>query len=192
MPRIFAPNEDWDYNQGDYEVFNGAFAIPATETAAIAYFTAEGFDVDTSKNALTPLDKLSRDDLDDIATYLGIALVPGDGKMDVVKDIEDLISTHLRVTLTVTTTETAKAGESVIAVTEALDAPTNIHKYKAAAAATSLRYGDAPDSTWTTFVSGATLTGLTTGHHCSVVECNAAGTFVYNYGDVVIDATPGA
>jgi hypothetical protein len=189
MPRIFAPNEEWDYNQGDYEVFNGAFAIPATETAAIAYFTAEGFDVDTSKNALTPLDKLSRDDLDDIATYLGITLVPADGKMDVVKDIEDLISTHLLGALTVSSTDTAVLGESVIAVTEALTG-TNIHKYKAAAAATALRYGDAPDSTWTTFTSGATLTGLTTGHHCSVVECNAAGTFVYKYGDVVIDATP--
>ena len=189
MPRIFAPNEGYNANQSETVFYNGAAAVAASETAAIAYFTAEGFDIDTSKNALTPLDKLSRDDLDDVATYLGITLVPADGKVDVVKDIEDLISTHLIGALTVTSTDTANAGESVIAVAEALTG-TNIHKYKAAAAATALRYGDAPNSTWTTFTSGDTLTGLTTGHHCSVVECNAAGTFVYNYGDVVIDATP--
>lgn len=190
MPRIFAPNEDYNSNAGAVDFVNGAAAVAATETSAIAYFTAEGCDIDTSKNALTPLDRMTREDLDDIASYLGITLVPADGKADVIKDIEDLISTHLLGALTVTSTDTAQAGESVIAVTDALDAPTNIHKYKAGAAATALRYGDAPDSTWTTFTSGDTLTGLTTGHHCSVVECNAAGTFVYNYGDVVIDATP--
>lgn len=190
MPRIFAPNEDYTSTQNYLNFTNGAAAVAATDTGAIAYFTAKHCAIDTSKNALTALDTLPRATLNAIAAYLGIALNPLDGKMDVIKDIEDLISTHLRGTLTVTTADTDVAGESVIAVTDALDAPTNIHKYKAAAAATALRYGDAPDSTWKTFVSGATLTGLTDGHHCSVVECNAAGTFVYNYGDVVIDATP--
>ena len=189
MPRIFAPNEGVNTNAGTVDFVNGAAAVAVTEIEAIALFTAAGCDIDTSKNALTALDTLPRATLDAISIYLGVALTPGDGKREVIRDIEGVISTHLLGALTVASTDTLVEGESVIAVTEALTG-TNIHKYKAAAAATPLLYGDTPDSTWTTFTSGATLTGLTTGHHCSVVECNAAGTFVYNYGDVVIDATP--
>lgn len=189
MPRYFG-NENYNGDQGAVKWYNGAAAVDEDDTAAIAYLDAiTGVGKDANKHELTALDKLPRDVLDDVSVYLGVALTPGDGKMDVIKDIEDLISTHLIGALTVASTATLVAGESVIAVTEALTG-TNIHKYKAAAAATALRYGDTPDSTWAAFTSGDTLTGLTTAHHCSVVECNAAGTFVYNYGDVVIDATP--
>jgi hypothetical protein len=189
MPRIFAPKEDYNANQGYVDFVNGAAALPVTATAGIAYFTAEGFTVDTSKNALTAMDELTREQIDGISSYLGVALVPADTKAQVIRKIETAVSALKLGALTVASTDTLVEGESVIAVTEALTG-TNIHKYKAAAAASPLLYGDTPDSTWKTFTSGATLTGLTTGHHCSVVECKVDGTFVYKYGDVVIDATP--
>jgi hypothetical protein len=191
MPRIFAPKEDYNATQGYVDFVNGAAALPSTATAGIAYFTDEGFTVDTSKNALTAMDELTREQIDGISSYLGVALDPADTKAQVIRKIETAVSTLKIGTLTVTTTDTEVLGESVIAVTNPAKGATNIYKYKAAAAASPLLYGDTPDSTWKTFASGDTLAGLSTGHHCSVVECNAAGTFVYNYGDVVIDATPG-
>ena len=189
MPRIFAPNEDYTSTQNYLNFTNGAAAVAASDTGAIAYFTAELCNIDTSKNALTVLDTLPRATLDAIATYLGITLNPLDGKMDVIKDIEDLISTHLLTALTVTSVQTAVLGESTITVTAPALGATHIHKYKAGVAAPVLRYGDDP-SAWTTFTSGTVITPLTTGQHIAVVECNAAGTFVLGYGEVVIDATP--
>lgn len=190
MPRIFAPLEG-NTSAGAVDFVNGAAAVPATATYAIAYFTGAGYTVDNSKNALTAMDTMTRAQIDGISSYLGVALVPADTKAEVIRKIETAVSALKRGTLTVTTTDTEVLGESVIAVTNPEKGATNIYKYKAAAAASPLLYGDTPDSTWKTFASGDTLAGLTTGHHCSVVECNAAGTFVYNYGDVVIDATPG-
>ena len=189
MPRIFSSLEG-STNAGFVDFVNGAAAVPATATSAIAYFTGAGYTMDTSKNALTVMDTMTRAQIDGISSYLGVALVPADTKAQVIRKIETAVSVLKRGTLTVTSTNTLVEGESVIAVTDPAKGATNIYKYKAAAAASPLLYGDTPDSTWKTFTSGATLTSLTTGHHCSVVECNAAGTFVYNYGDVVIDATP--
>ena len=188
MPRIFAPNEDYTSTQNYLNFTNGAAAVAATDAGAIAYFTAELCDIDTSKNALTVLDTLPRATLDAIATYLGIALNPLDGKMDVIKDIEDLISTHLLTALTVTSVQTAVLGESTITVTNPALGATHIYKYKAAVAAPVLLYGDEPDATWKTFTSGAVITPLTTGQHIAVVECNAAGDFVLGYGTDEIDA----
>ena len=190
MPRIFAPNEEYTSTQNYLNFTNGAAAVAATDTDAIAYFTAEDCTIDNSKHKLTVMDTMTREQINGISAYLGGALDPDDTKAGVIRKIETAVSAlKLGAPLTVASTDTTEAGESVIDVTEALTG-TNIHKYKAAAAASPLLYGDTPDSTWKTFTSGATLTGLTTGHHCSVVECKVDGTFVYKYGDVVIDATP--
>ena len=45
-----------------------------------------------NKHELTALDKLPRDVLDDVSLYLGVALVPADGKYDVIRKIEGAIS----------------------------------------------------------------------------------------------------
>ena len=189
MPRIFSVKQD--YNSVDTGFENGAADVAATNARAIAYFTAEGFTVDTTKNTLTEMDKMTRTQLDAISSYLGVALVPGDTKAVLIGKIEAAVSTLKLISLTVTSVQTAEAGHSTITVTApAKAAVTNIYKYKSAAAAPSLKYGDEPDATWVTFASGADITPLTTAHHCAVVECNAAGTFVVGYGEVVVDATP--
>ena len=189
MPRIFSVKQD--YNSVDAGFENGAADVAATNARAIAYFTAEGFTVDTTKNTLTEMDKMTRAQLDAISSYLGVALVPADTKAVLIGKIETAVSALKLISLTVTSVKTAVLGESTITVTApAKAAVTNIYKYKAAAAAPVLKYGDEPDATWVTFASADVITPLTTGQHIAVVECNAAGTFVVGYGEVVIAATP--
>ena len=186
MPRIFSALEG-STSAGFVDFVNGAAAVPATATSAIAYFTAAGYTVDTSKNTLTVFDTLTEAQIRDICAYTGIAVLPGDTKDEVIRKLETGINTDMIITLTVTSVQTAVAKESTITVTTAPGAG-HIHKYKAAALAPVLLYGDAPDSTWKTFVSGAVITPLTDGEHIAVVECNAAGDFVLGYGTDEIDA----
>ena len=188
MPRYFG-NETYNGDQGAVKWYNGACAVAEDDTAAIAFLDAiHGIKKDTNKHELTALDKLPRDVLDEISLYLGVALTQGDGKYDVVRDIENSISTKYLTTLTVTSVQTAVAKESTITVTTAKAGATHIHKYKAAVAAPVLLYGDEPDATWKTFTSGTVITPLTDGEHIAVVECNAAGDFVLGYGTIEIDA----
>ena len=187
MPRIFAPIEG-STSAGFVDFVNGAAAVPAAATSAIAYFTDAGYTIDTNKNALTVMDTMTRAQIDGISSYLGVALDPADTKAQVIRKIETAVSTDMIITLTVTSAKTAVASESTITVTTAKAGATHIHKYKAAVEAPILLYGDEPDATWKTFTSGAVITPLTDGEHIAVVECNAAGDFVLGYGTIEIDA----
>ena len=193
MPRIFAPNEDYTSTQNYLNFTNGAAAVAATDTDAIAYFTAELCTIDNSKHKLTVMDTMTRAQINGISAYLGVALDPTDTKAEVIRNIETAVSALKIIDLTVTSAKTAVAKESTITVTTPAPGASHIYKYKAAVEAPVLLYGDDPSS-WTTFTSGAVITPLTDGDHIAVVECNAAGDFVLGYGtieiDAEIDATP--
>lgn len=186
MPRIFAPNEEWDYNQGAYPVVNGAFALPATATAAIAYFTAEGFDVDTSKNSLEVFDTLTRAQLNQISLFLKVALVPADDRHTLIRKIETAASALLLTALTVTSVaHGTTVGNTVLTVTVGgIGTADYEYYYKADATVPPvLLYGDEVDSTWTLMISGdAEGVALTTGHEVSIVEVVKASKKVLAWG----------
>lgn len=192
MPRIFAPNEDYNATQGAVDFVNGAAAVAADATEAIAYFTAEHYDIDTAKDALTAMDTLPRATINAIATYLGIALVQGDGKMDVINDIEDWISAikwaDAAYTLTVASTDGAVLGDSDIAITAPNPRLGTAFYYKThATTAPAIRYMDKlPATGWTLITTGTDITA-TTGHKIAVVDVNAAG-YVVSYGSDTIDS----
>ena len=193
MPRIFAPNEEHAFNAGGVAFVKGAAALPEGHASLPFFSAAKGYDVDASKHALTPLDTLSRADLNQLATYLGITLVPADGKLEVIRDIEGLISTHLLGELTVASVaHGTKVGFTVVTVTEALTG-TNVHKYKThATEAPAPLYGDIADSTWLPLTSAATGgIELTTGHKITVVECNPVTGFIVGSGNDTV-ASKGA
>ena len=50
MPRIFAPKEDVNTLAGHVDFFNGAAAVDEDATHAIAFFTAAGCDMTTTKH----------------------------------------------------------------------------------------------------------------------------------------------
>lgn len=187
MPRIFAPHDGHSFNAGGVQFVNGAAAL-AKDHASLPFFASEkGYDVDNSKHALTALDTLPRATLDAIAAYMGITLVPADGKLEVIRDIEGMISTAKLGTLTVASVAHAsKVGFTVITVTEALTG-TNVHKYKVhATEAPAPLYGDEADASWLPLTSGATGgIELTTGHKITVVECTTAGFIVGSGNDTV-------
>jgi len=137
MPRIYAPKEDVNTLAGHVDFFNGAAAVDEDAAHAIAFFTAAGCDIDNSKHELTALDKLPRAVLDEISLYLGVALTPLDGKYEVIRDIEDAISTKYLKVLTVTSTAHGTTdGNTVLDVTvNGTGGATNGYYYKAAAAA---------------------------------------------------------
>jgi hypothetical protein len=130
------------------------------------------------------VDALPRATLDAISIYTGIALTPGDGKFDVIRDIETVISTNALGTLTVASVaHGSKVGYTVVTITEPLTG-TNVHKYKTdPTTAPAPLYVDEADSTWTAMTSaeaGGLL--LTTGHEITVVECNSKTGFIYKSG----------
>ena len=186
MPRIFAPKEDVNTLAGHVDFFNGAAAVDEDATHAIAFFTAAGCDIDYNKHELTALDKLPRDVLDDVSLYLGVALTPGDGKYDVVRDIENSISTKYLTVLTVTSVaHGATSGNTVLTVTVGgKGGETNGYYYKAAAVAPAPLYGDKIDSTWTLMTSGAAAgVALTTGEFVTIVEAVKATGFIFAAGN---------
>lgn len=186
MPRIFAPKEDVNTLAGHVDFFNGAAAVDEDATHAIAFFTAAGCDIDYNKHELTALDKLPRDVLDDVSLYLGVALTPGDGKYDVVRDIENSISTKYLTVLTVTSVaHGATSGNTVLTVTvNGVGTAANGYYYKAAAVAPAPLYGDKIDSTWTLMTSGAEAgVALTTGEFVTIVEAVKATGFIFAAGN---------
>ena len=187
MPRIFAPNDEHNFNAGGVQFVNGAAAL-AKDHDSLPFFAAEkGYIVDNSKHTLTALDTLPRATLDAIAAYMGITLVPADGKLEVIRDIEGMISTAKLGALTVeSVAHASKDGFTVITVTEALTG-TNVHKYKVhATEAPAPLYGDEADASWLPLISGATDgIELTTGHKITVVECTTAGFIVGSGNDTV-------
>ena len=170
MPRIFAPNEAFNSTQGYVDFVNGAAAVPASASAAIAFFTAEGFDVDASKHALTVLDTLTRAQLDAIAAYCGITLVPADGKYEVIRDIEAFVSTAKLTALTVTSVAGTDQGDTKITVA---GEGTGQLVYKITDAALTPLYKDYAGD-WTEFTDGDDITAAT-GKKVNVAEIDANG-----------------
>jgi len=189
MPRIYAPKEDVSTLAGHVDFYNGAAAVDEDATHAIAFFTAAGCDIDYNKHELTALDKLPRAVLDEISLYLGVALTPGDGKYDVVRDIENSISTKYLTALTVTSVaHGTTVGNTVLTVTVGgVGGATNGYYYKAAAVAPAPLYGDKIDSTWTLMTSGAAAgVALKTGDYVTVVEAKKATGFIFAAGNVEV------
>jgi len=189
MPRIYAPKEDVSTLAGHVDFYNGAAAVDEDATHAIAFFTAAGCDIDYNKHELTALDKLPRAMLDEISLYLGVALTPGDGKYDVVRDIENSISTKYLTALTVTSVaHGTTVGNIVLTVTVGgVGGATNGYYYKAAAVAPAPLYGDKIDSTWTLMTSGAAAgVALKTGDYVTVVEAKKATGFIFAAGNVEV------
>jgi hypothetical protein len=189
MPRYFG-NENYNGDQGAVKWYNGAAAVDEDDTAAIAYLDAiTGVDKDANKHELTALDKLPRDVLDDVSVYLGVALTPGDGKYEVVRDIENSISTKYLTALTVTSVaHGATSGNTVLTVTVGgKGGVTNGYYYKAGVAAPAPLYGDKIDSTWTLTTSGAAAgVKLTTGEYVTVVEAQKTNGFIFAAGNAEI------
>jgi len=191
MPRIFAPNEEYTSTQNYLNFTNGAAAVAATDTDAIAYFTAEDCTIDNSKHKLTVMDTMTRAQINGISAYLGGALDPDDTKAEVIRKIETAVSALKLVPLTVASVpHESKDGFTVITVSEALTG-TNVHKYKVHATdAPTPLYGDEADSTWLPLTSGATGgIELTTGHKITVVACTTAG-FIVGSGNDTVDSKP--
>jgi hypothetical protein len=189
MPRIYAPKEDVNTLAGHVDFYNGAAAVDEDATHAIAFFTAAGCDIDYNKHELTALDKLPRAVLDEISLYLGVALTPGDGKYDVVRDIENSISTKYIKALTVTSVaHGTTVGNTVLSVTVGgTGGDTNGYYYKAAAVAPAPLYGDKIDSTWTPMTSGAAAgVALKTGDYVTIVEAKKATGFIFAAGNVEV------
>jgi len=118
--------------------------------------------------------------------YLGVALTPGNGKYDVVRDIENSISTKYLASLTVTSVaHGTTVGNTVLTVTAGgTGGGTNGYYYKAAAVAPAPLYGDKIDSTWTLMTSGAAAgVALTTGEFVTVVEAKKATGFIFAAGN---------
>ena len=183
MPRIFAPNEDYTSTQNYLNFTNGAAAVAATDTDAIAYFTAELCDIDHSKHELTVLDKLTREQIDQIATYLGITLVDGDGKKDVIRDIESYVSTIELETLTVTSIAGTKVGDTKVAVTGE-GAGQLVYKISEDAALTPL-YMDSADG-WTKFTDGDDITAASLTY-VNVAEVDE-NSYILGFGSKVVTA----
>jgi hypothetical protein len=189
MPRYFG-NENYNGDQGAVKWYNGAAAVDEGDAAAIAFLDAiTGVKKDANKHELTTLDKLPRDVLDDVSVYLGVALTPGDGKYDVVRDIENSISTKYITALTVTSVAHGEtSGNTVLTVTAGgVGTAVNSYYYKAAPVAPAPLYGDKIDSTWTLMTSGATAgVKLTTGDYVTVVEAKKATGFIFAAGNVEV------
>lgn len=65
MPKIYAPNEDHNFNQGELAFINGVAA--AASDADVSYFVEAGYGIDNTAHVLSELDKLPK------ATLLAIA-----------------------------------------------------------------------------------------------------------------------
>jgi len=183
MPRYFG-NETYNGDQGAVKWYNGACAVAEDDTAAIAYLDAiTGIDKDTNKHELTALDKLPRDVLDEISLYLGVALTPGDGKYDVVRDIEDSISTEYIGTITLTSAAHAsEVGQTTVTITGAAG-DGNAYYYKTAKdTAPAPLYGDKADSTWTVCTSPFSFKPTATHNKITVVKAVVATGFILARG----------
>lgn len=188
MPRIYAPREVSTL-AGATDFVNGAAAVAEDAADAIALFTAAGCVIDNSKHELTELDKLPRAVVDNFCEYLGTALTPGDGKFDVIRDIEASLSAKYITALTVTSVaHGTTVGNSVVTVTTAKSDAANKHYYKVSdAALTTVLYGDEIDSTWTEFTSAAAA-GLAVTNDKYINVAEAAGDFIIGFGSVQIDS----
>lgn len=183
MPRYFG-NETYNGDQGAVKWYNGACAVDEDDTAAIAYLDAiTGIDKDTNKHELTALDKLPRAVLDDVASYLGVTLTPGEDKYAVVRNIETSISTKYITAVTATSAAHAsEAGQTTVTITGAAGAG-NAYYYKTAKdTAPAPLYGDKVDSTWKVCTSPFSFTPTATHNKITVVKAVVATGFILASG----------
>ena len=181
MSRIFAPNEGHSFNWGGVEFTFGAAAIPLGSSAA-AEFAAAGYTLDASKHALTPFDILPREELDRIALYLGLTLDAEDTKLEVIRDIEGVISTALLTALTITSAAGTASGDTKITV--AGEGGGQL-VYKVTDAALTPLYRDYAGD-WTEFADGDDITAAT-GKKINVAEIDADG-YVVGFGSASVTA----
>ena len=183
MPRYFG-NETYNGDQGAVKWYNGACAVAEDDTAAIAFLDAiHGIKKDTNKHELTALDKLPRDVLDEVSLYLGVALTPNDGKYDVVRDIENSISTKYLGAITPSSVahETV-VGQTTVTISGAAG-DGNAYYYKTAKdTAPAPLYGDKADSTWTVCTSPFSFTPKATHNKITVVKAVVATGFILARG----------
>lgn len=184
MPRIFAPKEDVSTLAGHVDFYNGAAAVDEDATHAIAFFTAAGCDIDYNKHELTALDKLPRDVLNDVASYLGVTLTPGEDKYAVVRNIETSISTKYLGAVTATSAAHAtEVGQTTVTITGAAGAG-NAYYYKTAKdTAPAPLYGDKVDSTWKVCTSPFSFTPTATHNKITVVKAVVATGFILASGN---------
>lgn len=181
MPRIFAPHDEHNFNAGGVQFVNGAAAL-AKDHASLPFFASEkGYDVDNSKHSLTALDTLPRATLDSIAAYMGITLVSADGKLEVIRDIEGMISTAKLGALTVASTAGTKSGDTKITITGAAG-DGNKYYYKCGATAPAPLYGDQADGGWKEIATGDEFTPGATDAHVTVVKAVVATGFILASG----------
>ena len=179
MPRYFG-NENYNGDQGAVKWYNGACAVAEGDTAAIAYLDAiTGIDKDTNKHELTALDKLPRDVLDDVASYLGVTLTPGEDKYAVVRNIETSISTKYITAVTATSAAHAtEQGKTTVTITGAAG-DGNAYYYKTAKdTAPAPLYGDKVDSTWKVCTSPFSFAPTATHNKITVVKAVVATGFI--------------
>ena len=179
MPRIYAPKEDVSTLAGHVDFFNGAAAVDEGAAHAIAFFTAAGCDIDYNKHELTALDKLPRDVLDDVASYLGVTLTPGEDKYAVVRNIETSISTKYITAVTATSeAHASEVGQTTVTITGAAG-DGNAYYYKTAKdTAPAPLYGDKADSTWTVCTSPFSFKPTATHNKITVVKAVVATGFI--------------
>ena len=182
MPRYFG-NENYNGDQGAVKWYNGAAAGDEDDTAAIAYLDAiTGVDKDANKHELTALDKLPRDVLDDVSLYLGVALVPADGKYDVIRKIEGAISAKFIGAITPTSlAHESEVGQTTVSMA-AVAGQGNTLYYKTGVTAPAPLYGDKVDSTWTEFTSPVSFKPTATHLHITTVEAVTATGFILKSG----------
>ena len=188
MPRIYAPKEDVNTLAGHVDFFNGAAAVDEDAAHAIAFFTAAGCDIDYSKHGLTALDKLPRAVLDDVASYLGVTLTPGEDKYAVVRNIETSISTKYIGAVTVSSAaHSSEQGQTTVTITGAAG-DGNAYYYKTAKdTAPAPLYGDKVDSTWTVCTALIfSFTPTATHNKITVVKAVVATGFILARGSADI------
>lgn len=186
MPRIFAPHDEHNFNAGGVPFVNGAAALPKDDDALPFFAAAKGYDVDSSKHELTAIDTLPRATLDAIAAYMGITLVPADGKLEVIRDIEGAISTLKLNALTVASTAGTAEGDTNIAVT---GNGAGQLVYKVTDAALTPLYKDYAGN-WTEFDDNDDLT-LAAGKVINVAEIDGNG-YIVGFGSDTIVVNTGA
>ena len=179
MPRYFG-NENYNGDQGAVKWYNGAAAVAENDAAAIAFLDAiHGIAKDTNKHELTALDKLPRGVLDEISLYLGVALTSGDGKYDVVRDIEGSISAKYITAVTATSAaHDSEVGQTTVTITGAAG-DGNAYYYKTAKdTAPAPLYGDKVDSTWKVCTTPFSFAPTPTHNKITVVKAVVATGFI--------------
>jgi hypothetical protein len=183
MPRYFG-NETYNGDQGAVKWYNGACAVAEDDTAAIAFLGAiHGITEDTNKHELTVLDKLTREQIDGISSYLGVPLVSTDTKAQVIRKIEGEISTKFIDEITVASAaHESEAGQTTITITGAAGEG-NAYYYKTAKdTAPAPLYGDKADSTWTVCTSPFSFEPTATHNKITVVKAVVATGFILARG----------